>query len=73
VSDAIIGIDFGTSSTRVSNWQDYRSNIITSRNGSRMISSCVSFDGHGLLVGDDAKGRAENNATRTTLSAIPKG
>lgn len=67
--DAIIGIDFGTSFTRVSIWQDNRSQIIISIHGSRMIPSCVSFDGHRLLVGNDAKGRAENNPNSTICNS----
>ncbi|KAF3000661.1 ATPase with role in protein import into the ER [Curvularia kusanoi] len=61
----IIGVDFGTSYSRVSIVRDGDVQILADEYGSRVTPSWVAFTDEGHLVGTVAKAQAPTNARRT--------
>jgi len=65
-NDYAIGIDLGTTYSCVGVYKNNRPEIITPSNtNSRLISSCVSFKGNEILIGNAAKNLMIQNPTKT--------
>ncbi|KAJ2741493.1 hypothetical protein GGI20_005151 [Coemansia sp. BCRC 34301] len=64
-----IGIDLGTTYSRVAVWHDDRVEVITNSHGSRATPSCVAFASTRRLVGDSALNQIEANPENTITNA----
>lgn len=68
--EPIIGIDLGTSYSRVAIFQSGRVTIIENEQGSRMTPSYVSFTSNGeRLIGDAAKNLLTSNPNSTFIES----
>lgn len=68
--EPIIGIDLGTSYSRVAIFQSSRVTIIENEQGSRMTPSYVSFTSNGeRLIGDAAKNLLTSNPNSTFIES----
>ncbi|KAK7001835.1 Hsp70 protein-domain-containing protein [Favolaschia claudopus] len=69
-SSKAIGIDLGTTYSRVGGWQNDRVEIITNdRQGNRTTPSYVSFSDNERLIGDAAKKQVAMNPTNPMFDA----
>ncbi|KYO35648.1 hypothetical protein Y1Q_0013850 [Alligator mississippiensis] len=64
-----IGIDLGTTKSRVALFRDGTVEIIRDDQGARAVPSCVAFTETGRTTGEEAKNRAALNAPNTVFSA----
>ena len=64
-----IGIDLGTTYTRVAIFEDGNISHIYTDTNMRMTPSCVSFDDEGRYIGEAARDRATNNPQNTITNA----
>lgn len=64
-----IGINLGTTYSRVGVWRTDDVEIIPNSHGNRATPSCVAFSETGCLIGDAAEKRAAMNATNTVFDA----
>jgi molecular chaperone DnaK (HSP70) len=64
----MVGIDLGTTYSRVAVWRNNRVIVIPNENGNLHTPSCVAFTDSGILIGDDAKEHASDNPTNTIPS-----
>lgn len=67
VSRTPIGIDLGTTNSRVAVWleKENRFELIVNDHGNRSTASCVAFTGTERLIGDSAKNQVWRNPTNT--------
>ncbi|KAJ9540775.1 LOW QUALITY PROTEIN: hypothetical protein OSB04_027281 [Centaurea solstitialis] len=65
-----IGIDLGTTYSRVAVWQQNRIEIIANDQGNRTTPSYVAFNNTQRLVGDSAKNQAAFNPTNTIFGQL---
>ncbi|KAF8667202.1 hypothetical protein AX14_006368, partial [Amanita brunnescens Koide BX004] len=68
-SGKAIGIDLGTTYSRVGVWQDDHVEIIANDQGNRATPSCVAFSDTERLIGDAAKSKGAMNPRNTVLNA----
>jgi L1 cell adhesion molecule like protein len=66
---SVIGIDLGTSYSRVAVCQNGRVTIIADSAGNRSIPTCVAFTDSGTLVGDAACKQMARNAANTVFGS----
>jgi heat shock protein 1/8 len=64
-----IGIDFGTTYSRIAVFQNGRVEIIADDAGNRSIPSCVAFTDSKTLVGEAAHNQMSSNASNTIYNA----
>ncbi|KAF9344950.1 70-kilodalton heat shock protein [Mortierella sp. AD094] len=64
-----IGIDLGTTYSRVAVWKDHRVEIIANDKGNRSTPSYVAFTESDRLLGDDAKDQVTTNPGNTIFGA----
>ncbi|KAJ2333251.1 Hsp70 chaperone [Coemansia sp. RSA 2681] len=64
-----IGIDLGTSYSRVAVWQDSRVEVLPNNHGNRATPSCVAFASSRRLIGDSALRQIEANPENTITNA----
>ncbi|KAJ9188980.1 hypothetical protein P3X46_000324 [Hevea brasiliensis] len=64
-----IGIDLGTTYSRVGIWQHDHVEIIANDQGNRATPSCVAFINTERLIGDAAKNQVSKNPTNTVFDA----
>lgn len=64
----IIGIDLGTTNSLVAYVENGEPNVLTTREGKRLIPSVVSFDGEKPVVGYEARRRKIRKAENTVFS-----
>ncbi|KAK3811777.1 MAG: heat shock protein 70 [Benniella sp.] len=71
VSDLAIGIDLGTTYSCVAVWQhdDENVRVLNNEQGNRTTPSCVAFNDHRRLIGEDAKKQAAWNPSNTIFDA----
>ncbi|KAF9993120.1 70-kilodalton heat shock protein, partial [Entomortierella chlamydospora] len=60
-----IGIDLGTTYSRVAVWKDNRVKVIANDRGNRSTPSYVAFTESGCLLGDDAKDQVATDPENT--------
>ena len=65
-----IGIDLGTSYSRVGIWQNDRVEIIANDQGERTMASWVAFTETEILIGTDAKNRRILNPKNTVFNVL---
>eukprot|EP01112_Ceratiomyxa_fruticulosa_P000217 TRINITY_DN10211_c0_g2_i1.p1 TRINITY_DN10211_c0_g2~~TRINITY_DN10211_c0_g2_i1.p1 ORF type:complete len:565 (-),score=139.92 TRINITY_DN10211_c0_g2_i1:56-1750(-) len=63
--DAAVGIDFGSSYSRVGVYANKRVEVIANENGNRSTPSVVAWSGKERLVGDEARQQTERNVVNT--------
>jgi len=63
-----VGIDLGTSFTRIAIWSDGDVLIIPNERGSFATPSCVAFTEHSVLVGEAAQEQADANMENTIFA-----
>jgi heat shock protein 1/8 len=68
-SNAVIGIDLGTTYSCVGLWENDHVEILTNSEGSRTTASVVSFCGDERLIGGPAQAQAAGNAANTIFDA----
>lgn len=66
--DTMVGIDLGTTYSRVAVWRNNRVTVIPNENGNIQTPSCVAFTDNGILIGDSAKEHASEYPTNTIPS-----
>ncbi|KAJ2036073.1 hypothetical protein H4S03_003882 [Coemansia sp. S3946] len=64
----VIGIDLGTTYSRVAVWHDNRVEVIPNNHGNRFTPSCVAFTSSRRLVGDSALSQIEANPENTIIN-----
>ncbi|KAJ1698906.1 hypothetical protein LUZ63_007418 [Rhynchospora breviuscula] len=61
----VVGIDLGTTYSRVAVWRNNCVTVIPNENGNLHTPSCVAFTDTGILIGDAAKDHASEYPTNT--------
>ncbi|KAJ2810536.1 Hsp70 chaperone [Coemansia furcata] len=65
----VIGIDLGTTYSRVAVWHDNRVEVIPNNHGNRFTPSCVAFAGAHQMIGDSALSQLEANPENSIINA----
>lgn len=61
----VMGIDFGTTNTRVAVWKNGQIELVPNEGGNRLTPSVVSFTESEILIGDGANNKCITNPKNT--------